>query len=124
MRVVGTHELIDGTAWNPSSIWGMLTVEPKESAPRWICSTIVPTDFNSMNPLSPLSGALCDLTFPTPTIARMECFFNPDKINLENGVKFTTKIKGCSDFYIQGKMKTDGTLKQKTDGTIKQKSNY
>jgi hypothetical protein len=122
MRVVGTHELVDGTAWNPSSIWGMLTVEPKESAPRWICSTIVPTDFNSLNPLSPLSGALCDLTFPTPTIARMECFFNPDKINLENGVKFTTKIKGCSDLYIQGKMKTDGTLKQKTDGTIKQKS--
>lgn len=122
MRVVGTHELVDGTAWNQSSIWGMLTIEPKESAPRWICSTIVPTDFNSLNPLSPLSGALCDLTFPTPTIARMECFFNPDKINLENGVKFTTKIKGCSEFYIKGKLKTDGTLKQKTDGTIKLKS--
>jgi hypothetical protein len=122
MRVVGTHELVNGEAWNQSSIWGMLTIEPKESAPRWICSTIVPTDFNSLNPLSPLSGALCDLTFPTPTIARMECFFNPDKINLENGVKFTTKIKGCSEFYIKGKMKTDGTLKQKTDGTIKQKS--
>jgi hypothetical protein len=122
MRVVGTHELVDGTAWNPSSIWGMLTIEPKESAPRWICSTIVPTDFNSLNPLSPLSGALCDLTFPTPTTARMECFFNPDKINLENGVKFTTKIKGCSEFYIKGKLKTDGTLKQKTDGTIKLKS--
>jgi hypothetical protein len=37
-------------------------------------------------------------------------------------VKFTTKIKGCSEFYISGKQKTDGTLKQKTDGTIKQKS--
>ena len=122
MRVVGTHELIDGTAWNQSSIWGMLTIEPKESAPRWICSTIVPTDFNSLNPLSPLSGALCDLTFPTPTTARMECFFNPDKINLENGVKFTTKIKGCSEFYVKGKLKSDGTLKMKTDGTIKQKS--
>jgi hypothetical protein len=122
MRVVGTHELVNGQAWNQSSIWGMLTIEPKESAPRWISSTIVPTDFNSLNPLSPLSGALCDLTFPTPTIARMECFFNPDKINLENGVKFTTKIKGCSEFYIKGKLKTDGTLKQKTDGTIKQKS--
>jgi hypothetical protein len=122
MRVVGTHELVDGTAWNQSSIWGMLTIEPKESAPRWICSTIVPTDFNSLNPLSPLSGALCDLTFPTPTIARMECFFNPDKINLSNGVKFTTKIKGCSEFKLSGKLKSDGTVKMKTDGTIKQKS--
>jgi hypothetical protein len=122
MRVVGTHELLDGTAWNPSSIWGMLTVEPKESAPRWICSTIVPTDFNSLNPLSPLSGALCDLTFPSPSIARMECFFNPDKINLENGVKFTTKIKGCSEFKLEGKQKADGTLKMKSDGTIKEKS--
>ena len=96
MRVVGTHELFNGETWEQLSVWGMLTIEPKESAPRWISSTILPTDFNSLNPLSPLSGAFCDLTFPTPTIARMECFFNPDKINLENGVKFTTKIKGCS----------------------------
>lgn len=122
MRIVGTHELVDGSVWNQSSIWGMLTVEPKESAPRWICSTIVPTDFNSLNPLSPLSGALCELTFPSPSIARMECFFNPDKINLDNGVKFTTKIKGCSTLQVAGKQKADGTLKMKSDGTIKQKS--
>jgi len=25
----------------------------------------------------------------------IECYFDPNKINLSNGVKFTTKIKGC-----------------------------
>lgn len=119
MRVVGTHELTNGQFWNETSIWGMITIEPKESAPRWISSTIIPTDFNSSNPLTPLSGALCNLTFPTPTIARMECFFNPNLINLSNGVKFTSKIKGCSKLPVFYKITTTGNKKITTDNDFK-----
>jgi hypothetical protein len=122
MRVVGTHTIVTGESWKQNEVWGMITVEPKESAPRYWCSTIVPYDNNTTNPLSPLTGLYCDLTFPQPNVARMECYFNPDKINLQNGCKFTTKIKGCFGDKITGKQKADGTLKQKTDGTIKQKA--
>ena len=120
MRVRATHVLNNGTVWDPNNIWGMITVEPKESAPRWICSTIVPFDNNTNNPLTPLSGLLCDLQV-VGNIATMECYFDPTKINLQNDCKFTTKIKGCSMMQV-GKQTTDGILKQKTDGTIKEKA--
>jgi hypothetical protein len=121
MRVVGTHKLVNGFGWNQSSVWGMITIEPKESSPRWICSSVVPTDYNISNPLTPLAGVYCDLTFPTPDVARLECYFQPNMIDLTNGVKFTSKIKGCSEI-TSFKMKSDGTIKFKSDGTPKIKS--
>ena len=120
MRVRATHVLNNGTVWDPNNIWGMITVEPKESAPRWICSTIVPFDNNTNNPLTPLSGLLCDMQV-VGNLVTMECYFDPTKINLQNDCKFTTKIKGCSMAQV-GKQTTDGIMKQKTDGTIKEKS--
>jgi len=114
MRVVGTHTLLNGQAWNPSDIWGMITVEPYEAERRWICSTIVNFDNNTSNPLFPLSGLLMAITYPAPNVARMECFFDPDLIDLSNGVKFTTKIKGCPGDAIQVKTMTDGTIKTTT----------
>ena len=97
MRVIATHALINGQVWDDAETWGMITVEPTESNPRFISSTVIDYDYNPSNPLIPLVGeSKCKLTFPTPTLAKMECYFNPDLINLSNGVKFTTKIKGCS----------------------------
>jgi hypothetical protein len=120
MRVVATHELLDGSSW-ANNVWGQITVEPTESAPRWWCSTAVNFDGNLQNPLSPLSGLLMAITYPTPSIARMECFFDPSKINLQNGCKFTTKIKACtSPFSLLGKQMTTGGTKQMTTGGIKQ----
>jgi hypothetical protein len=120
MRVVATHELLDGTNW-ATNVWGQITVEPTESSPRWWCSTAVNFDGNLQNPLSPLSGLLMAITYPTPSIARMECFFDPSKINLQNGCKFTTKIKACtSPFAVSGKQMTTGGNKQMTTGGIKQ----
>jgi hypothetical protein len=119
MRVVAYHEVVDMSAWDISSVWGMITVEPKESGPRSICSTVVPYDNDISNPLTPLTGLLCDLTFPSPNIARMECYFDPTKIDLQNGVKFTTKIKGCYTGKVIAKLKSDGTIKQKSDGMYK-----
>lgn len=121
MRVVATHTLNNSTAWNQSEIWGMITVEPFESGQRWILSSVVPYDNNVNNPLYPLSGSLINITFPTVNVAVMECFFDPTRINLENGVKFTTKIKGCNDspFVVIEKTTTDGDTKTTTDGDIK-----
>ena len=121
MRVVATHTLVDGSAWTQDSVWGMITVEPKESSPRWISSTAIDYDGNTSNPLTPLSGLRCDLTFPTTDVARLECFFDPDKINLANGVKFTSKIKGCTDGEIV-KMTTSGMQKLTTSNDQKIKS--
>jgi hypothetical protein len=121
MRVVATHTLNNATAWNQSEIWGMITIEPFESGQRWILSSVVPYDNNVNNPLYPLSGSLINISYPTPNVAVMECFFDPTRINLENGVKFTTKIKGCNDapFVIIAKTTTDGDDKTTTDGDIK-----
>ncbi len=117
MRVTATHEILNAYVWNTSEIWGQITVEPYEGGPRWMVSTAVPTDGNVLNPLSPISGTLVNITYVSPKIAKMECFFDPSKINLENGCKFTSKIKGCQGEPV--KTMTDGTTKTMTDGTSK-----
>jgi len=93
MRVVGTHTLLNGSSFDPLNTFGMITIEPTESSPRWMCSSVVPFDNNINNPLTPMSTLFCDMTFPVPDVCRLECFFDPTKIDLSNGVKFTTKIK-------------------------------
>jgi hypothetical protein len=118
-RIVATHTLLNGDYWKADEIWGMITVEPKEASPRYVSSTIVPFDNNTLNPLTPLSGSFCELTFPTPDVARLECYFDSNKINLENGVKFTTKIKGCSLDPSFFKLLTDGSIKYTTTGLPK-----
>lgn len=93
-KVSALHTLISGN-WDTATVWGMITIEPTESAPRWICSTVIPFDNDLANPLTPISGSVATLTFPNPNEALIECYFDPNKINLSNGVKFTSKIKGC-----------------------------
>ena len=101
-QITATHENLDGANWSTSNIWGMITIEPTESAPRWICSTIIPFDGNLLNPLTPITGLYATLTFPSPNVAKIQCYFDPNKINLSNGCKFTTKIKGCytGEFFM------------------------
>ena len=120
MRVVATHTITDGSTWNQASgVWGMITVEPTESTPRQICSSVLPFDNNLSNPLYPLDNVQMIITYPSPNIARMECFFDPDKIDLTNGCKFTTKIKGCPIVDQGNKTMTDGTQKTTTTGLNK-----
>jgi len=120
-RVVATHTLTDGTGWDQVGTWGMITVEPTESSPRYIVSTVVPYDYNPSNPLSPISGLLVDITYPTPDVAVMECYFDPTIMDLSNGVKFTTKIKGCtSEEFLTQKITTNSIVKETTLGETKQ----
>lgn len=93
MRVVATHTITNGEVWDQARTWGMITVEPYEAERRWICSSVVEFDNDSNNPLTPMSGLLMSITYPSSNVARMECFFNPDLIDLTNKIKFTTKIK-------------------------------
>jgi hypothetical protein len=92
------HTITDGGVWDTDSVWGMITVEPTESSPRWICSSVVAHDFNPNNPLAPITGNFAELTFVSPSIVKIRCTFNSNLINLQNGVKFTTKIKNCNNF--------------------------
>ena len=119
MRVTATHELLNGNVWNPLEVWGMITVEPFESGPRWICSSTLNGDGNLLNPLAPISGSTITITYPTSNVAKLECFFDPTKINLQNGCKFTSKIKGCQGAPEVNKTTTDGIDKTTTDGDIK-----
>jgi len=119
MRVVGTSELTNGDIWDTSNIWGMITVEPYENAPRSIASSVVAYDGNPNNPLIPLSGIITPITYPTPNVARMECYFNPNLINLTNGVKFTVKIKGCTLSAELLKVTTKDEQKITTDNIAK-----
>ena len=120
-KVVATHTLTNGKIWDvTANIWGNITIEPTESTPRWMVSTIVPFDYNTNNPLTPISGSLVQLTFPDVYTAKMECYFDPNKIDLSNGVKFTSKIYGCSIVLTSNmKLTTDNKLKLTTDNKIK-----
>lgn len=92
MRLKSTHLKMSGN-WNQSLVWGMLTVEPTESSPRWICSSVVPYDNNNANPLTPLSGQLINISFASSNVAVLECEVDSSKIDLSNGCDFTAKIK-------------------------------
>lgn len=111
-RVIATHE--QAGSWDQLNTWGMITVEPYESARRWICSTTVAFDNDALNPLKPLTGSFATLTFPTAQIAQVECLFDSNLINLSNGVKFTAKIKELQ-LTIEKTTSPDDQPKQTTD---------
>ncbi len=122
-KIVAQNVTSSGEAWNQATTWGMITIEPTEASPRWLSSTAIDFDGNTNNPLTPLSGLRCDLTFPSPDNARLECFFDPSKINLSNGVKITAKIKGCfEDSDVVNKLTTANVQKMTTSGDEKIKA--
>ena len=116
MRIQVDNILDNGEHWNINETWGQITIEPFESAPRFIVSSVVPYDFNPNNPLSPIFGTLVPVQFPTGDNARMECYFNPNLMDLSNGIKITCKVKGCAGFeFTNYKITTQGQDKNTTD---------
>jgi hypothetical protein len=115
MRVKVQNQLLNGEHWDIVDTWGQITIEPYESASRYYVSSVVDYDFNPNNPLSPMSGLLVPVTYPSGDIAQMECYLNPNIIDLTNGVKITCKIKGCaSTEFALYKITTGGRLKDTT----------
>ncbi len=117
--IESTHILVSGV-WDITKIWGMITIEPKESAPRSICSTIIPYDNDLTNPLSPISGLLCQVTYPNSITVKFKCKFDPSKIDTTNGVKITAKIKqGLTSIVEIGKATTNDDDKNTTSDELK-----
>ena len=113
--IESTHTLAVGS-WDIQRIWGMITVEPKESSPRSICSTIVPFDNNASNPLTPVSGLLCQIIYINSFTIKLKCKFDPSKVDTTNGVKITAKIKeGIADIVDVNKLTTSDEDKWTTD---------
>ena len=109
MKIKSTHVKQTGD-WVTPNVWGNITIEPKESFPRWMVSTIVPFDNNVNSPIYPLAGLYVTVTYPQPDTAVMECYFDPSKIDLTNGVKVTAKIKeSCDPVQIIGKLTSGNT---------------
>lgn len=80
--------------WQSATVWGQITVEPKEQSPRWVSSTVLPYGIDPQNPLIPLSGEVgCEITVSGFTTT-LRTKFNPDLINWENDLSFTSKIWG------------------------------
>jgi len=124
MRIRATHTNLDLSGWDQPNVWGQITIEPTEGAPRYWCSSVVPYDGNTINPLTPETGLLMSITYPQPNVAVMECLFDTTKIVLSNGVKITTKIKGCTFSTAKGKMTnatgdTPAGFKMTTYGQVK-----
>ena len=115
LYIESTHVSTTGN-WDILRVWGMITVEPNKSSPRSICSTIVPFDNNSGNPLTPISGLLCQISYISGNTIKLKCKFDPSKIDTENGVKITAKIKqGDADIVEINKLTTSDEDKWTTD---------
>ena len=91
MRIESYHQNLSGN-WDVLGTWGMITIEPYQADQRWICSTVVDFDNNTNNPLTPIAGLLIVIDYISPNELIMKCIFNPDLIDLSNGVKVTGKI--------------------------------
>ena len=112
--IESTHVLAVGS-WDIQRVWGMITVEPNKAAPRSICSTIVPFDNNVGNPLTPVSGLLCQIIYINSSTIKLKCKFDPSKVDTENGVKITAKIKeGAADIVDVNKLTTSNEDKYTT----------
>jgi len=95
LEIVAEHTINNLLPWVTEGIWGMITIEPSESSPRWISSTVIDFDNNLSNPLTPVAGLTkCEITFPQPNVARLRCRLNTANLDTSNGVKITSKIYG------------------------------
>ena len=124
MRIRAKHTNLDMAFWDNPNVWTQITIEPTEGAPRYWCSSVVPFDGNTLNPLSPETGVLMPINYPQPYIAISECLFDTNKINTSNGVKISAKIKGCTFSSAKAKMTNAGPdtpagFKMTTDGFVK-----
>lgn len=74
----------------PTECWGQITIEPYESAPRYLISTSINTDFNPNNPLIPITSTTAYLSINLHD-AVIECYLDTNKLESSN-VSITSKI--------------------------------
>jgi hypothetical protein len=99
MTIKAEHTTAAGLT--PSSIWGAITVETFEGAPRWLTSSVIAPDGNPNNPLGPLSISV------SGTTTTLECTLDTNLIDLTNGVSITSRIFG-NDIRVDKWLLTSG----------------
>ncbi len=83
--------------------WGMITVEPYEGNTRPVISDYYPQGSQPSNPLQPTVlgvDRLYSTGWGTDTVI-MECLFDPNQINIVNGVSFTARINAQSKLQAE-----------------------
>lgn len=99
------------TALNPTSIWGMITIEPFEGSPRWITSNVVPSDGNINNPLGDMTVTVVG------NVTTFECTLDMNKIDSTTGFSIGSRIYGDDVYPVVDRwLTTDGDLWEQTDG--------
>lgn len=77
--------------------WGDIMIETTESNPTWLLSTIVPHQFNTQNPLYPITGTTATYTTVNATTRTIECYLDTSKLN---GNSFTITSKICDEDIV------------------------
>ena len=99
MLIKATHTFPSNYNQTP---WGMITIEPKESSPRYIISTEV----DRSQPENPLVGVTnqkrCDIQQLNPTTIILRCYVN-------------TNLLSGSEFCISSKISDEGVLNPNPD---------
>jgi hypothetical protein len=90
------------TAWG-SDIYGQITVENKESSPRWVFSTEIDTNTDASNPLYGITDNKLNSSGFSTTAITLECLLDMEKVTGDN-ICITSKISDdCSsngDLFI------------------------
>lgn len=73
-------------------MYGTICVESTESQPRWLISTTVQHDFNTFNPLQPISGNLATVTLVSSNKVRVSCYIDCNKLDLSKDVDLSARI--------------------------------
>jgi len=119
LYIESTHEKTSGN-WDFQKVWGQITVEPKDGAPRWMLSTIIDYDNNINNPLAPISGLNVSFDIISANILNFSCKFDASKLDTSNGVKITAKVKeGNEDIVIINKITNNNEDKVTTNDELK-----
>jgi hypothetical protein len=85
------------TAWL-TDIYGQITIEPKESSPRWVMSTEIDTNTDNVNPLYGINDNKLTTSGLATTTIVFECLLDMTKVTSSN-LCITSKI---SDDSMQG----------------------
>jgi hypothetical protein len=120
----GTTMLIKATHVFPQPYadfpYGMITIEPSESSPRFILSTEIEKD-QAGNPLFGISDSnYCDMQFLDPTTIILRCYVNT---NLLNGRNFCISSK-ISDEGTNNNLPMNNKLTESNDDKITENVEY
>lgn len=68
------------TGYTAQSSWGEIKIEPFESGPSWLLSTVVPFDNNQNSPIYPISGSFITST-SSESITTFSCKLDTSKLS-------------------------------------------